>query len=58
MEALLFWFYMSMLQRKVLWNKSMKNFTLGLGGIVGVYVTVIFLLFMAVKTLDGEICRS
>ena len=33
--------YVHVAKKKVLWNKSMKNFTLGLGGIVGVYVTVI-----------------
>ena len=34
--------YIHIAKKKVLWNKSMKKFTLGLGGIVGVYVTVIF----------------
>ncbi len=33
--------YVHVAKKKVWWNKSMKNFTLGLGGIVGVYVTVI-----------------
>ena len=40
-SALILGLYIYVMKKKFLWNKSMKNFTLGLGGIVGVYVTVV-----------------
>ena len=40
-SAIIFVLYVCVAKKKILWNKSMKNYTLGLGGIAGVYFAVI-----------------
>ena len=37
----IFCLYVCVCEEKILWNKSMKNCTLGLGGIAGIYFAVI-----------------
>ena len=40
-SAIIFVLYVCVAKKKILWNKSMKNCTLGLGGIAGIYFAVI-----------------
>ncbi|MDO4444466.1 MAG: hypothetical protein Q4C97_02880 [Bacillota bacterium] len=40
-SAIIFVLYICVAKKKILWNTSMKNYTLGLGGIAGVYFAVI-----------------
>ena len=40
-SIIIFALYIYVAKKEILWNKSMKNYTLGLGGIIGIYFAVI-----------------
>ena len=40
-SIIIFVLYIYVAKKEILWNKSMKNYTLGLGGIIGIYFAVI-----------------
>ena len=40
-SIIIFALYIYVAKKEILWNKSMKNYALGLGGIIGIYFAVI-----------------